>query len=404
MDFVYNLSAIPKFNELLKHNEENKYIHAIDYCTKSNQKYRILRYNKDMLTNDLIPTYGLLRSVIVNSEGKVVCFSPPKSIPADKFINSYRKSPTIVAEEFVEGTMINVFFDKSVGVSGCWQIATRNTVGGDVTFYKNINGSKTFHEMFNEACIECNFDISSLNPELCYSFVLQHPCNRIVVPFNKPELYLIDAFKINHVGDSVTVCSLRPNQSDFLTIKFPEIYEFTNYKELIEKFASPNTPYDIMGVVIRSIGEGERCKIRNPVYEEVRQLRGNQPKLQYQYLCLRKEGRVKEFLNYYPERKDELSKYRDLVHMFTETLHKNYVSCYVKREKPLKDYPDQYRTHMFKLHELFLNELRNKKQFVNNTVVIRYVNEMHPSLLMYCLNHNMRKKFVDDVKSTNAHV
>jgi hypothetical protein len=177
-----------------------------------------------------------------------------------------------------------------------------------------------------------------------------------------------------------------------------------NYKDLIEKYASPNTPYDIMGVVIRHLGKGERCKIRNPVYEEVRQLRGNQPKLQYQYLCLRKEGRVKEFLNYYPERKDELSKYRDLVHTFTETLHKNYVSCYVKRERPLKDYPDQYRTHMFKLHELFLNELRNKKQFVNNTVVIRYVNEMHPSLLMYCLNHNMRKKFVDDVKSNNAHV
>jgi hypothetical protein len=258
--------------------------------------------------------------------------------------------------------------------------------------------------MFNEACVECDFDISTLNPDFCYSFVLQHPCNRIVVPFNKPELYLTDVFQINHVGDSVTVGILRPNQYEFIGMKFPKTYDFMNYKDLIEKYASPNTPYDIMGVVIRHLGKGERCKIRNPVYEEVRQLRGNQPKLQYQYLCLRKEGRVKEFLNYYPERKDELSKYRDLVHMFTETLHKNYVSCYVKREKPLKDYPDQYRTHMFKLHELFLNELRNKKQFVNNTVVIRYVNEMHPSLLMYCLNHNMRKKFVDDVKSNNAHV
>jgi hypothetical protein len=114
--------------------------------------------------------------------------------------------------------------------------------------------------------------------------------------------------------------------------------------------------------------------------------------LQYQYLCLRKEGRVKDFLNYYPEKKNELSKYRDLFHIFTETLHKNYVSCYVKKEKPLKEFPEQYRTHMFKIHEIYLRDLREKKQFVNNSVVIQYVNDMHPSLLMYSLNHHMRKR------------
>jgi len=93
-----------------------------------------------------------------------------------------------------------------------------------------------------------------------------------------------------------------------------------------------------------------------------------------------------------------MSKYRDQVHMFTNTLHKNYISCYVKKEKPLREFPSQYRTHMFKIHEIFLNELRAKQLFVSNTIVIRYVNELHPSLLMYCLNHNMRKKMVDTIK------
>jgi hypothetical protein len=393
MEITYTLSNIPGFNEVLKQREENKYITAIEYTTKSNEKYTIVRYNKDMMTSDLIPIYGLLRSVIVNSQGKVVCFSPPKSVSAEKFISDYPKNQNIVAQEFVEGTMINVFFDASIGVSGCWQIATRNTVGGDMSFYQNPNPSenKTFHQMFNEACTESHFDISSLNPSFCYSFVLQHPCNRIVIPFSRPQLYLVDCYRIEHNDSCVKVHveTMNPIKG----ILYPKSYNFISYKALIEEFASPNTSYNIMGVVIRNLETGERTKIRNPIYEEVRQLRGNQPKLQYQYLCLRKEGQVKEFLNFYPEKKHELSKYRDLVHIFTETLHKNYVSCYVKKEKPLKEYPEQYRTHMFKIHEIYLRDLRAKKHFVNNSVVIQYVNNMHPSLLMYSLNYHMRKRF-----------
>ena len=113
---------------------------------------------------------------------------------------------------------------------------------------------------------------------------------------------------------------------------------------------------------------------------------------------MRSQGKVPEFLKFYPELKKELSSFRDQVHMFTNTLHKNYISCYVKKEKPLKEFSDQYRTHMYKLHEIYLNELKPKQLFVTNTVVIKYVNEIHPSLLMYCLNYNMRKKLIDGIK------
>ena len=60
-----------------------------------------------------------------------------------------------------------------------------------------------------------------------------------------------------------------------------------------------NTSYHIQGVVIKT-DDGARYKFRNPNYEHVRHLRGNQPKLQYQYLVLRQSGKVKEYLQYYP--------------------------------------------------------------------------------------------------------
>ena len=258
-----------------------------------------------------------------------------------------------------------------------------------------------------EAAVECKLDINKLETQLCYSFVVQHPENRIVVPFSKPQLYLVGVYKINNMPNNVTIDFFDVHKyQDFFSelgasIKFPEIYDFNKYSELIEKYGSMNTSYDIVGVVIHNKNTGERTKIRNPVYEQVRNLRGNQPKLQYQYLSLRKEGKVKDFLQFYPENKKDFSVFRDQVHLFTNTLYSNYVSCYIKKEKPLIEFSQQYRTHMFNIHQLYMNELRENKKFVTNTFVQTYVNGLHSSLLMYCLNFQMRKRNFDTILADN---
>ena len=352
---VYNFNNIPGFSDYIKTgeipSEYNKYYSVHEYSTNSNEIYSIVKYNKDFLRPDLISTYGLLRSVIFSGKN-MVCFAPPKSMSGENFMMKYpTKNGVIVAEEFIEGTMINVFFDPTYG---CWQIATRNTIGANVSFYKGKN--ITFNQMFVEACISNNFNIQTLNPMYCYSFVLQHPANRIVIPFKNPQLYLVGVYEISQNDDTINVIEevisdvKNHGYWNMTSIRFPERYHFTTYSELIEKFASGNTPYDVMGVIVKNLITGDRTKFRNPIYEEVRHLRGNQPKLQYQYLCLRHSGKLPEFFKYYPETKDEMSKFRDQVHMFTQNLHSNYIACYVKKEKHLKEYPDQYRTHMFKLH------------------------------------------------------
>jgi len=401
--FTYNLSNIPGFSKLVLNDEsssDEKYYSTHLYTTKSNEKYRIVRYNKEILHSELVSTYGLLRSVILSGKN-VVCFSPPKTLSGDIFMSKYPiKTDNIVAEEFIEGTMINVFFDPT---SNSWKIATRNTVGAEVSFYKW--SKKTFNQMFFEACEKNNCNINHLNSNYCWSFVLQHPENRIVVPFKQPHLYLVGVYKINQDEEEINVMEYNIPEHEKeqwrlsgINIKFPKRYEFSNYSELIEKFASGNTSYDILGIIVKNTETGERTKFRNPIYEEVKHLRGNQPKMQYQYLCLRHSGKLPQFLKYYPETKEEMTKYRKQVHMFTENLHKNYVACYVKKEKQLCLYPPQYRTHMFKLHEHFMTNLRPNGLHISNSEVIKYVNNMHPSLLMYCLNYNMRKRMIDTIK------
>ena len=404
---IYKLSDIKGFNDIIA-NDDKSILNILKLnkvsCKTSNNSYKVIRYDKNYLNIDLISSYGLCRSVIINRNNRVIGFAPPKSIKSEDFITKYSENTVgIIAEEFVEGTMINVFWDESIGLTGGWEIATRNTVGATSSFFKSAS-TKTFRTMFLEALNYTNLVLDNLDKNFCYSFVLQHPENRIVVPFKQIQLYLVAIYSIYNEPNNIYV-NVFDSQlyKEFFKeilhthIKFPEVYKFDKYSELIQKYASMNTPYNVVGVVLHNKLTGERTKIRNPVYEQVRNLRGNQPKLQYQYLCLRKEGKVGDFLKYYPENKNDFSTFRDQVHLFTNTLFTNYVSCYIKKEKPLIEFSEQFRTHMFNIHKKYLDEFREQKQFITNNVVIQYVNELHPSLLMHCLNFQMRKRNVDTI-------
>jgi hypothetical protein len=418
-----NLGSIEGFNTLLHDDTNNTSnilkLNKLECRTENNQQYKIITYDKSVLNYDLVDTYGLCRSVIVNSKNSVVCFAPPKSFQADSFLKLYpHPTEDIVAQEFIEGTMINVFFDPTIGLAGGWEIATRNIVGATCGFY-SMNAKvtvvpqeqeqklqpekKTFRTMFLEAAKENNLILENLNPKLSYSFVLQHPNNRIVIPIKKPQLYLVAIYYIdNNDKNNITVFTsdLQENKDYWqtTTIKFPEIYEFNDYSELIDKYASMNTEYERLGFILYNKNTGHRTKIRNPVYEEVRHLRGNQSKLQFQYLTLRKSGKMNDFLKFFPENKREFLLFRDQVYLFTNTLFYNYISCYMKKEKPLKEFSPQYKTHMFNIHEKYKNELKPENKFVTNRVVIEYVNNLQPQLLMHSLNYNYQMHMIDIVK------
>ena len=428
-----NLSSNNSFNLLI-----NKTISQCEYLLQSNIKcrvpennnnYSIISYNKSQLDNSNIPIYGPFRSIIINNDNKVVCYSPPKSIDYNVFVDrqfSVHCYEEVIAQEFVEGTMINVFWDS---VAGLWEISTKKIVGATSNFYKKQAG-KSFRQMFFEALSQSGLTLDKLDTNYCYSFVLQHPENRIVVPFTKPCLYLIAIYSINYeynsqeknINDTSDTNNTNNNRDivvytydiydskvqEFFnktTICFPKIYTFESYNSVVEQYASENTPYTTLGVVFYNKKTGERTKVRNPVYESVRQLKGNEPKLQFHYLTLRQQGKVRDFLNIFTENKIEFMKFRDQVHTFTHTLFQNYVNCYIKKEKPLGDYGAQYKTHMFNIHKKYKTELKEKKMIVNNGVVIDYVNNLEPQLLMYCLNYDFRIKSeqpVDQVQETQV--
>ncbi len=386
------------YADILKLISDNNYAKDKHIKVKNFEHLFVLKYNKSKLTTENINSLGLFRSIIVNKEGHIVSFAPPKSIDFDIFSQSNKYEDCYI-QYFPEGTMINVFFDKELDD---WQIATRSSIGAKCNF--NMDSNITYRYMFLDAMNHIGLEFEDLDKNCCYSFVLQHPQNRIVAPISQPALILTNKYKIdnNQIFNNNSFCKT-PKFSTLLmqpinnkVFKESVNYIGDNWRQLSAHFFSDNLPYQLQGVMIWNT-KGQRTKIRNSNYEKVKHLKGNSPKIQYHYYYLRQNGAVGDFLKYYPEYKREFSDFRRELHKYTTQLYQNYIKCFIKKEKPLVEFPYQFKTHMFKIHELYLNDLKLDGKFVNKQVVMNYVNTLPPPRLMHVINH-IKKQYDKDQK------
>ena len=378
----------------LEYHDLNKIVNSVEFSkslhlkTNKQEDLYVIRYNKDKLNYDNYEKLFKFRSVITDGQ-TVYSAAPTKSQNLNDFMNSYKFEDCVI-EEFIEGTMINCFYH-----NGKWKLATRSKIHANCKF--NQSASKTFSEMFHEAMSLCNLCFNDLHKNYMYTFVLQHPENRIVVEFLKPNIALVEVKE--YEGSIMKIKDIHSHEFDYLRdiVMFPKILHYYNsWDNLLQAMTQPDLHYTTLGCMIKCKKTGKRAKIRNPTYEKVRHLRGNNPKIQFQYYYLRKMGKVRDYLYYFPEASTTFQKLRENLHYWTSQLYNFYVMCYIKKEQSdLKSYPFQFRIHMYNLHQKYLTELRNIGYYVSKQVVIKYVNNLVPAALMYSVNYYLRHQVTD---------
>jgi len=369
----------------------------------NDNEYHLIKYNKNNLNKDNVLTTGLFRSVIARN-GKVLSFAPPKSMEISHFIETYQDTAKCYAEEFVEGTMINLFYDDADDTDDDeydekkWVITTKSNIGATNSFFTTgcVNEEDTFHYMFLDACKHANLYYKCLPKQYQYSFVLQHPKNRIVLDIKEPTLYLIDVNNIRRSDNLLTKVSLF-NKLDHTKVQFPKRYEFEDLSEFVKEWKSKDHDYTTMGIVIYCNNEnGNRTKLRNPNYEYVKVLRGNQPKLEFRFIELWKEKRLQEYLSYFPECNSLFDTYWTKLSKFMDATFNNYVACYMLKRQALKEYPFEYRNHMYALHTIYKEQLRSKNSVVTIPIAVEYFRDLPAAKLMFSLNYNMRPVVVSE--------
>ena len=371
--------------------KKNNVVHEEIIVKDNSEEKYILKYNKKYIneTNDMV--LGLYRSVVcafIDGKIEVLSFAPPKSLNKNRFMEENELSKCIQLD-FAEGTIVNVFWYKTADE---WNINTKSCIGARCSW----NSDKTFRFLFLDAMNETQLEFDELDKNYCYSFVLQHPENKIVVPLTEKKLILTNVYEINNEGENITITS-RPDvvknfKGNHIFENTIESFEF--WDELLDHYASDNLEYTKQGIVVVN-EEGHRIKLRNRNYERVKHLKGNNPKLQFHYYYLRQKGMVAEFLKYYPEYRALFSQFRNDMHSFTAQLHVNYINCFIQKQKKLSEYPYQYKPHMYALQEKYINELFHEKKYVNKQVVIDYVNSLPPQRLMYAVNYIYKQHALD---------
>lgn len=394
IDVVNNSLNLTTLDNMLTSKVDIGELHKQGITSIQKNGYTLLKYNKTVLkmTPDNTLSLGRFRSVILR-DNDIVSFAPIKSISKEQY---KQLGPAHhVVEEFIDGTMISCFYDKH---SRQWECATRSVIGAETRFFdENSNGRQmTFKEMFQEAfkCSDLRWDM--FNREYVYSFVLQHPCNRIVVPIKRPTLWLIEVYEIENRHVRRVDTSAECFRDLLCHVSTPQIYMQFNtnnsqdYENIFNSFINDleNNVQDYrkMGFVVRS--GLMRYKFRFPAYEHVKRLRGNNSKLQYQYYSLRKAGAVKEFLTYFPEYRLRFAEFRKILHEFTHQLWSNYLACFVHHKFPISQFENHFQRHMLALHMIYLNQLLPRESYVSKQVVIQYVNSRHPSDIIHSINYH----------------
>lgn len=231
---------------------------------------------------------------------------------------------------------------------------------------------------------------------------MKHPYNQMVEIVTYPSLYLIEVYEIEKLSETNIKIHIKDRNkivgqlSINCKIDSQFNFNFKNYENINFLNLLLTEPYSIrkyikMGYVIKNKMTGERTKLRNPEYEYLHKLKGNQSDFFYRYLELRQSGKVKEFLRYFSEYYNLVNMYRETIHTFTENLYLYYVSVNVTRTTPLSNVPYCYKQHVYKLHGQYITEKINEASFkISRKFVIDYVNNLHPSILIYAL-----KKYID---------
>lgn len=335
-----------------------------------------------------------IRSAVYDKDGKLLSFCPLSSGKKDEFFaESDELKEYVRLEEYVEGTMINVFYDEN---SCEWIVSTKSNIGANNSFYINGNKKqKLFRLMFDECCESAGLDNmgSYLNENYSYSFVMRHVENRMINRISMNELYLVGLYdKPKEKYPSHISMMLNPEENESVwmlapfKVKYPTIYPSVNKSEILSRFAAPYTDFSIMGVNLFNTSTGERTKFRNPVYEELKRLKGNQAKMEYHYISLRKQGKVDEFLDFFPEYRDDFNLYECKIINFAHELFGRYNQCYLKRQKPLGHFDKQYKNHMFAIHKKYLGD----KQRTDLNIVEDYLRSIPEAVLMGSINYEYR--------------
>ncbi len=302
--------------------------------------FAIIHYDKD--TSDMTkPHVGMFRSVIWNLRtNRPVCMAPVKSAAFDALTPA--TADVFIVEDFVDGVMVNMFHDGTM-----WLVATRTQLDARRSFY----GTRSFCELFWETFANKGLTLEMFDTHLTYSWVLQHPDERIVVTPNYgiPQLWLVECYSALPSGNMMRV-EVPPAFQALRPATHTDVKTLDAIRTRVEAWGR-RMGFGWQGLVIRRQGDSARYKLRSREYNEARHLRGNQANRRFIWLERWSAGVLNQYLRIYPEETADANAVVDAYKAITNEVYAYYTKVYREKSMRLGEAPAKYRKFLWDAHQ-----------------------------------------------------
>ena len=331
----------------------------------------LIRYQKGESNFD-ISHVKFFRSVVWNTlTNRPVSVTPYKSEPGECV--PIGAATEFIIETFMDGVLIGQFWD---GTS--WKIHTRSMLGAKCRYYSE----KTFKTMFSEA-----IQPEELDKTVCYSWILQHPENRIVCGVPRPRVILVGA---NQIKEDGTIVSLSRTDLSPLNEYLPNSYSFTTWDAMRTRLLEWNERYrhNFQGFVIHTAAKDCRWKIRSESYNKARLMRENTPRRDYVWLTQWKAKTLKSYLKIFPE---EASPANAIVFRWkgiSTELFQIYTAKFKAKSSP--EVPPKFKGILHSMHQHYYNVLKPAGKTLTLPEAIEWLNQRDVPQMLYLINFELR--------------
>lgn len=317
---------------------------------------------KSDMTNPLARAF---RSVVWNAlTNRPVASGPHRGLALPAEI-----AGAFTVEEFIDGVMLNQWWNGEA-----WQVSTRTQLDAGGSFY----GKRPFATLFTEAFAAAGLrEADHLDKSVVYSWVLQHPEERIVVApaYGVPKLWLVERCTFDAAGNRLILTAPLPADSP-LAAHLPQKFDLHTVADIQARVSANGRRLGNgwQGIVVKMAGTGVRYKLRSVQYNAARMLRGNQAKLQYLWLERWSEGKgaLTNYLKVYPEEEHAANEVVAAFKAATQEFHDTYLKVYKHRTLKLGDAPIKYRKLIWEARQANVGTyFPNLRDFMNGQDIPR---------------------------------